>query len=67
MVSKVCLYHKVRVKDLNSTIPLIESVPLVTKFSEVFPNDIRGIPPEKEIDFCIDLLPDTNPISIPPN
>ena len=47
-------------------IPSIESVPVVRKFLEVFPNDFPGIPPEREIDFCIDLIPDTNHISIPP-
>ncbi|KAH0657090.1 hypothetical protein KY285_031972 [Solanum tuberosum] len=29
-------------------------------------DDLPGIPPEREIDFGIDLLPDTQPISIPP-
>ena len=33
---------------------------------EVFPNDLPRISLEREIDFCIDFLPDTNPISIPP-
>ena len=33
---------------------------------EVFPNDLLGIPPEREIDFGIDLLSDKSPISIPP-
>ncbi|WMV50937.1 hypothetical protein MTR67_044322 [Solanum verrucosum] len=35
-------------------------------FPEVFPEDLPGVPPEREIDFGIDLLPDTQPISIPP-
>ena len=34
-------------------------------FPEVFPNDLPGIPSELKIDFCIDLLPNINPISIP--
>ena len=50
---------------MDSEIPPIESVPLVNEFPEVFPNDQPGIPPEWEINFCIDLLPETNPISIP--
>ena len=33
--------------------------------SEVFPNNLPGIPPEWEIDFCMDFLPNTNPISFP--
>ena len=35
-------------------------------FQEVFPDDLPKIPHEREIDFGIDLLPDTSPISIPP-
>ena len=35
-ISKGYLYHIVRVQDLDSEIPLIESVPLVRKFPEVF-------------------------------
>ena len=62
MISKVCLYHIVRVQDLDYEIPPIESVPVVSEFLEVFPNDLPGIPPEWEIDFGIDLIPDTNPI-----
>ncbi|WMV14189.1 hypothetical protein MTR67_007574 [Solanum verrucosum] len=50
---------------MDSEIPILESVPVVNEFSEVFPDDLLSIPPEREIDFCIDLLPDTQPISIP--
>ncbi|WMV09828.1 hypothetical protein MTR67_003213 [Solanum verrucosum] len=37
-----------------------------SQFREVFPNDLPGIPPDRDIDFCIDLEPGTRPISIPP-
>ncbi|WMV25219.1 hypothetical protein MTR67_018604 [Solanum verrucosum] len=66
LISKGCLYHIVRVKDLESEIPSLESVPVVKDFLEVFPDDLPGIPPEREIDFGIDLLLDTQPISIHP-
>ena len=36
------------------------------EFAEVFPNDLPVGPPEWEIDFGIDLVQDTNPISIHP-
>ncbi|KAH0728122.1 hypothetical protein KY284_003987 [Solanum tuberosum] len=66
LISKGCLYHLVRVRDMESKTLLIESVPIVNEFLDVFPNDLPGVPPEREIDFGIDLLPDTQPISIPP-
>ena len=31
-----------------------------------FPNDIAGLPPEREVESTIDLIPGTKPISIPP-
>ncbi|KAH0658138.1 hypothetical protein KY289_026886 [Solanum tuberosum] len=43
-----------------------ESVPVLNEYPEVFPDNLLGIPPEQEIDSGIDLLPDTQPISIPP-
>ncbi|KAH0706582.1 hypothetical protein KY289_011658 [Solanum tuberosum] len=61
-----CIYHIVRVKDIESETPPLESVSVVREFSEVFPKDLPKIPLEWEIDFGIDLLSDTEPISIPP-
>ena len=66
LISKGCIYHIVRVRDVNSEVPPLESVPIVNEFLDVFPDDLPGVPPEREIDFGIDLLPDTQPISIPP-
>ncbi|XP_070046620.1 uncharacterized protein [Nicotiana tomentosiformis] len=36
------------------------------KVSRCFPNELSGLLPEREIEFAIDLLPHTHPISIPP-
>ncbi|KAH0716653.1 hypothetical protein KY290_012914 [Solanum tuberosum] len=67
LIFKGCLYHIVRVKYLELEIPPLESVPVVKDISEVFSDDLPGIPPEREIDFGIYLLSDTQHISIPPN
>ncbi|XP_070025986.1 uncharacterized protein [Nicotiana sylvestris] len=53
-------------KDTTSEVSVPESVPVVNAFLEVFPDELPGIPPDREIDFGIDVLPDTRPISIPP-
>ena len=63
---KGCLYHIVHVRDVDADFPSLESVSIVNEFLHMFPEDLPGIPPEREIDFGIDLLPDTNPLSIPP-
>ena len=39
---------------------------MVNKFPKVFPTDLIRVPPESVIEFRIDLLPDTQPISIHP-
>ena len=53
-------------KDDTTQVPSIESVSVVREFLEVFPADLSGMPPDRDIDFCIDLESGTRPISIPP-
>ncbi|KAH0669048.1 hypothetical protein KY289_023541 [Solanum tuberosum] len=66
LVFKGCVYHLVRVNDSSVEIPHIQSVSLVKEFPEFFPDDLLGVPPEREIDFVINLLSDTRLISILP-
>ena len=44
----------------------LEGIPIVKEFLDVFPDDISGLPPDREVEFTIDLIPETEPISIPP-
>ena len=39
---------------------------MVQEFLDVFPSDLPGVPPDRDIDFAIDLESGTKPISIPP-
>ena len=39
---------------------------VVDELSDVFPNDLAGLPPDREIPFCIDLVLGALPISIVP-
>jgi len=41
-------------------------IPVVKDFSDVFPEDVPGLPPSREIEFSIDLVPGAGPISIAP-
>jgi hypothetical protein len=50
----------------------IKDIPVVREFPDVFPEDLPGLPPEREVEFVIELKPDTAPISrrsyrMPPN
>jgi hypothetical protein len=40
-----------------------ESISVVEKFMDVFPEELLGIPLEREVEFYIDLIPDTAPIA----
>ncbi|XP_070049556.1 uncharacterized protein [Nicotiana tomentosiformis] len=66
MVEKGCLAYLACVRDTTAETPVIDSVPVVREFSDVFPYDLPGLPPDHDIDFYIDLAPGTQPISIPP-
>ena len=44
----------------------VESVPVVCEFADVFPEELSGLPPVREVEFGIDLIPGTAPISIAP-
>ncbi|XP_070003054.1 uncharacterized protein [Nicotiana sylvestris] len=66
LVEKGCLAYLGYVWDTISESPTFDSVPVVREFADVFPSDLPGMPPDCDIDFCIDLVPGTQPISIPP-
>ena len=65
MVSKGCLAFLAHLRDDTTQVPSIESVPVVREFLDVFPADLPGMPPDRDIDFCIDLEPGTRLISLP--
>ncbi|XP_060177909.1 uncharacterized protein LOC132607849 [Lycium barbarum] len=67
MISNGCIYHLVRFRDADAQTSTLPSVSVITEFPEVFPDDLPGILIDREIDFGIDLLLGTKPISIPPN
>src|SRR3954467_7169198 len=49
---------------LNAKVaPLLEEVKVVCEFPDVFPEELRGIPPVRAIEFVIELEPGTQPIS----
>jgi hypothetical protein len=37
-------------------------VPVVSEFSDVFPEELLGMPPDRDIKFVIELMPGTTPI-----
>ena len=44
----------------------IEDILVAREYSDVFPDNLPGLPPDQEVEFVIDLLPGTAPISKTP-
>ena len=41
----------------------VQNIPVVCDYPEVFPEDLPGLPPDRQVEFRIDLLPGTKPIA----
>ena len=46
--------------------PLLDDIPVVREFPDVFPEDLPGLPPDREVEFAIELAPGTSHISKAP-
>ena len=44
----------------------VEAPRVVREYIDVFPQELPGLPPIREVEFTIDLIPGTAPISIAP-
>ncbi|XP_058766954.1 uncharacterized protein LOC131640584 [Vicia villosa] len=44
----------------------VSQIPVVCEFPGVFPEDITSLPPEREVEFSIDLVPGKTPVSVAP-
>ena len=63
-------YFGVRTRPINTNTTLaslkekkIEDIPVVQEFPDIFPEDLPGMPPDRELEFAIDLVLGTTPIS----
>ncbi|XP_074293333.1 uncharacterized protein LOC141620329 [Silene latifolia] len=54
------------VRDTRGEVPGAASIPIMQDFQDVFPDDIPGLPPQRDIDFGVDLKPGAVPISKAP-
>nr|GEV13243.1 retrotransposable element Tf2 [Tanacetum cinerariifolium] len=44
----------------------LQDVPVICNFPEVFPNDLPGLPPPRQVEFKIELIPDAAPVAHAP-
>ena len=66
MLRKGCQGYLEFVVDRRQEGTRLEDIPIVKEFPDVFLDDILGLPLDRAIEFVIELIPGTEPISIPP-
>ncbi|MCI47576.1 cellular nucleic acid-binding protein, partial [Trifolium medium] len=47
------MFASLRVEVKND----VDALPVVREFADVFPDDISDLPPEREVEFSIDIVP----------
>ena len=66
MVRKGCEAYLAYVIDTKKVEPSLLDTPTVRDYSPVFPEELQGLPPKREIKFEIDIVPGATLASITP-
>ncbi|GKC39557.1 hypothetical protein Tco_1051941 [Tanacetum coccineum] len=56
----------IRVMEKKSDEKRLEDIPVVKEFPEVFLEDLPGLPPVRQVEFQIDLIPGEAPVARAP-
>ncbi|GKB55769.1 putative reverse transcriptase domain-containing protein [Tanacetum coccineum] len=56
----------IRVMEKKSDEKKLEDIPVVKEFPDVFPKDLPGLPPVRQVEFQIDLIPRAAPVARTP-
>ncbi|KAI3669398.1 hypothetical protein L6452_40633 [Arctium lappa] len=65
-LAKGCVGFLAYVLDVKKEKKGLESVPVVCEYPEVFPEDLTTLPPDRHVEFRIDLMPGVAPITREP-
>ena len=57
IMRKGCEAYLAYVIDMVKTKPSVSDIPTISDFSDVFPEELLGLPPQREIKFSIDVVP----------
>ena len=52
-----CEAYLAHVVDTKKEIPILDEIPIVREFPDIFPEELPGLPPDREVEFSIDLIP----------
>ncbi|KAJ9547141.1 hypothetical protein OSB04_019684 [Centaurea solstitialis] len=63
---KECVAFMAHVVDKKAKEKQIQDIPIVRDFPEVFPKELPGLPPQRQVEFHIDLIPGAGPVAKSP-
>ncbi|GJX43128.1 putative reverse transcriptase domain-containing protein [Tanacetum coccineum] len=63
---QVFLVQMMKKEETEASEKRIEDVPVVRDFPEVFPEDLPGLPPTRQVEFHIELIPGAAPVARAP-
>ncbi|KAL0401647.1 UNVERIFIED_CONTAM: Transposon Ty3-G Gag-Pol polyprotein [Sesamum latifolium] len=66
LIKEGCETYLASVHDATKVSPGVLEVPVVREFFDIFPEELPGLPPHREVDFEIETIPGAAPISIAP-
>ncbi|XP_073033825.1 uncharacterized protein [Primulina eburnea] len=67
LLHKGCVGYLASVLDTRKESKIqIQDIDVVQDYPDVFDDDVPGLPPDREVEFVIDLIPGTSPISKAP-
>ncbi|GJZ88464.1 putative reverse transcriptase domain-containing protein [Tanacetum coccineum] len=65
-ISRGCQVFMIQVVEKKADEKRLEDIPVVKEFPDVFPEDLPGIPPVRQVEFQIDLIPGAAPVARTP-
>ncbi|XP_035844033.1 uncharacterized protein LOC118490479 [Helianthus annuus] len=65
-ISNGCAGYIASIKDTSASVKSIDSHSVVREYPDVFPDELPGLPPDRQLEFTIDLIPGAEPISKAP-
>ncbi|GJT43686.1 putative reverse transcriptase domain-containing protein [Tanacetum coccineum] len=65
-ISRGCQVFMIQVMEKKADEKRLKDIPVVKEFPNVFPEDLPGIPPIRQVEFQIDLIPGAAPIARTP-
>ncbi|GJR93821.1 putative nucleotidyltransferase, ribonuclease H [Tanacetum coccineum] len=65
-ISRGCQVFMIQVMEKKSDEKRLEDIPVVKEFPDVFPKDLPGLPPVRQVEFQIDLILGAEPVAPTP-